>query len=252
MSVLLIHSFTSYSAEPAEKFPGDDSSSDDSEQDEAFEEDFDYEAYLMRKRKRPRTLKKSQEVLAQERKVFEERLAAAREAFDVADLLPLSLSVDETLLALSLKRCVVGRVGDFVYEVMPVSVPAEEQVWTDANDLSAHLAENGADVSVDRRFIFHDLHSRGYTMVDGMRYSATWLCYKGDPLRTHADLMVVHVPRDAHGFLRPVDLTLLTTISNKTNKTCVLSTVCREANVVVAEYLKIARRPVNLPRVYGR
>jgi tRNA splicing endonuclease len=151
--------------------------------------------------------------------------------FKFEQLLPLPLSRDETRLALAL--------GKIKMTQNNTAVLCHEETT------SSTTARSEED---ERMAVFREMHSFGWTMVDGLKFGAHFLAYAGDPLLTHADLMVLIVPADE--MRTPMlDATLLTTVAAKTRKSLVFASRMEDGKVV---FTKLGRQAVNLPRFGGR
>ena len=148
--------------------------------------------------------------------------------FKFEKLLPLPLSRDEARLALALGRISV--------------VNGTATLCTNGTPIDEVLDD-------ERLAVFREMHRLGWTMVDGLKFGVDFLVYVGDPLRTHADLMVLIVPIIRQEKVPMLDATLLTTVAAKTRKTLVFAT--REVNGKIV-FTKLVRQPVNLPRFAGR
>ena len=143
-------------------------------------------------------------------------------------LLPLPMSCDEARLALALGRIAIDT-GDVRWVAPPRPPPpdAEED---------------------DRLAVLREMHALGWTVVDGLKFGVDFLAYAGDPLRTHADLMVLLRPLVGADAVPMLDATLLTTVAAKTRKSLVIAS--KGPGGVV--FTRLHREPVNLPRFPGR
>jgi tRNA splicing endonuclease len=152
-------------------------------------------------------------------------------SFNFAKLLPLHLSEDEANLALAL-----GVIA--VHEKEASLVPVDARAPSDPG-------QDG-----DRLALFRAMHSLGWTMVDGLKFGVDYLAYVGDPLRTHADLMVLFAPLGEQVSRSILDATLLTTVAAKTRKALMFAS--RDTSSGKVLFTKLCRQPVNLPRFAGR
>ncbi|KAH9258103.1 hypothetical protein BASA81_003666 [Batrachochytrium salamandrivorans] len=146
------------------------------------------------------------------------------EKFNFEQLLPLLVTLEECKLAvelgLVLLRCLVPN-HSFLVELNPTNRP---QVFTWSSPKYA---------------CFKRLWELGYTMVDGLKYGVDYLAYSQDPLRHHAEYMVL-----IDNLTSPVDLIALATVAGKAKKQ--LLVVNYTTNQV--EFTQLMRRPVNLKK----
>lgn len=92
-------------------------------------------------------------------------------------------------------------------------------------DASAHLAagvagdENGH--RAQRRLVWRDLWTRGYSLTNGIKFGCDYLCYRADPTAVHAAFMVV-VVKEGVG-IRPLSLTAVARVATTALKIAVVA-----------------------------
>lgn len=147
------------------------------------------------------------------------------EKFNFEQLLPLLVTLEECKLAMELGlvslRCLVPD-QSFLVELNPTNRP-QACAWS-----SAKFA------------CFKRLWELGYTMVDGLKYGVDYLAYSQDPLRHHAEYMVL-----VDNLTSPVDLIALATVAGKAKKQLLVVNYSSNDQV---EFTRLVRRPVNLKK----
>ena len=85
-------------------------------------------------------------------------------------------------------------------------------------------------------------------MVDGLKFGVDYLCYKDDPTKSHADLMVlVHDPEASLG--HPIDIIAVSAVANKARKSLAIASLDIVTKSV--EYLRLERIPVNVNKKHA-
>jgi len=156
--------------------------------------------------------------------------------FSFEKLLPLELTTEEARLALDLGLVVLEQVGDenstFLVRLYQDD-GKQQQDWPFKDQpLSS------------KDLVFRDLWKRGFCMVDGLKFGVDYLAYGNDPLRFHADLMVLIVdPYSSYG--SNLWATSACAVAGKSKKVLVLASVS-EDNLII--YTRMSREAVFVPQ----
>ncbi len=176
-------------------------------------------------------------------------------SFLLDEILPLQLSLEEAYIALEQGFISLNtgskdksKSGDIL-----IAKWNTDHLSNDQDEMKKLLNYPITNEDKDRCIVFKDLWNNGYTLVDGMKFGCDWLGYAGDPLRTHADIMIKVLPwewRNKWEKMRSLDLLSLVSVANKCKKIAVIASVDPVKNEIV--YLQCTRKVTNLPRRFGR
>lgn len=150
--------------------------------------------------------------------------------FNFEHLLPLRMSAEEAALAVEL--------GFVQLEPMPSSTMFLVKLKDSSNNQTCKVV-----IPSSRSPVFKALWERGYTMVDGLKYGVDYLAYSQDPLRHHADFMVL-VGGDE--LVSPGDCIALATVAGKAKKQLLIATCAGGSDQV--QFTKMERQPVNVKK----
>ena len=96
--------------------------------------------------------------------------------------------------------------------------------------LAAAVSGDPDGVRAQRRLVWRDLWSRGYSLTNGIKFGCDYLCYRADPTAVHAAFMVV-VLREGAG-VRPLSLVAVSRVATTALKIAVVAWANTEAGTV--------------------
>ena len=177
-------------------------------------------------------------------------------SFLLDEILPLQLSLEEAHVALEqgfINLDTGCKDKSKSSDLLIATWNKEQSSNSNRDEMRRLLNYPITDEDKDRCVVFKGLWNNGYTLVDGMKFGCDWLGYAGDPLRTHADIMIKVIPwewRSKWERMRSLDLLSLVSVANKCKKIAVIASVDPINNEIA--YLQCTRKVTNLPRRFGK
>jgi tRNA splicing endonuclease len=162
--------------------------------------------------------------------------------FNFQALLPLVITYDEAFLAFELQHVCFQRISSHICRVVKWNedlIIESKQALLDC----VVVAGTTGGMDINRASVFKTLWECGYTMVDGLKFGVHFLAYQGDPLKTHANYMVLVVDPNVSP-LSMMDATALCTLAAKTRKIAILGWL--NVEMKKAQFIQLLREPVNV------
>ena len=156
-------------------------------------------------------------------------------AFSFEKLLPLMMTREEMIVAIRLKYIVLENVSGSTF----LARRRRQSLNEEKNEKSGK--EEEFVFITPKEIVFFDLWNRGLCMVDGLKFGVDYLAYVKDPLRFHAELMIlVNSNEEQSNSHSNLDLTTMCTVAAKTRKTLIIATV----HSMEVSYTRFKREPI--------